>query len=101
MPADRPRPPVMSLSRHQGAVPDSERADERCGSCAAGTDEPVHVFAAGLNTLLYRYTGQDDILVGIPIADRERPELQELIGFLLDTHVLADSTSAATRRSGS
>jgi non-ribosomal peptide synthetase component F len=46
------------------------------------------VFAAALNILLYRYTGQEDILVGVPMADRDRPELQPLIGFLLDTHVL-------------
>jgi non-ribosomal peptide synthetase component F len=37
---------------------------------------------------MYRYTMQDDILIGIPIADREQPELRPLIGFLLDTHVL-------------
>ena len=32
------------------------------------------VFAAALNTVMHRYTGQDDILIGIPIAARERPE---------------------------
>ena len=46
------------------------------------------IFAAALDTLLYRYTGQEDILVGIPLADRDRPELQSVIGFLLHTHVL-------------
>jgi non-ribosomal peptide synthetase component F len=46
------------------------------------------VFATALNAVLYRYTGQDDILVGIPLADRDRPEIQSLIGFLIDTHVL-------------
>ena len=46
------------------------------------------MFAAALNTLLYRYTGQGDVLVGIPLADRDRPELQSMIGFLLHTHVL-------------
>jgi acyl-CoA synthetase (AMP-forming)/AMP-acid ligase II len=45
-------------------------------------------FAAALNALFYRYTGQEDILLGIPLADRDRPELQALIGFLLHTHVL-------------
>ncbi len=51
------------------------------------------VFAAAFNALLYRYTGQEDILVGIPIADRERPELQLLIGYLIDTHVLRTDLS--------
>ena len=53
------------------------------------------VFAAAFNTLLYRYTGSEDIPVGIPIGDRERPELQPLIGFLLHTHVLRIRLSGA------
>lgn len=56
-----------------------------------GRRERVSVFtvvAAALNVLLYRYTGQEDILLGIPLADRDRPELQSMIGFLLHTHVL-------------
>ena len=51
------------------------------------------VFAAALNTLLYRYTGQGDILIGIPLADRDRVELQSMIGFLLHTHVLRTQLS--------
>jgi len=46
------------------------------------------LFTAALNTLLYRYTGGEDILLGIPLADRDRPELQSMIGFLLQTHAL-------------
>ncbi len=38
--------------------------------------------------LLHRYTGQDDILVGTPVAHRERPELESLIGFFVNTLVL-------------
>ncbi|HEX4183771.1 MAG TPA: condensation domain-containing protein [Caulobacteraceae bacterium] len=51
------------------------------------------VFTAALDTLLFRYTGRDDILVGIPLADRDRPELQSTIGFLLYTHVLRTQTA--------
>ena len=46
------------------------------------------LFTAALDALLYRYTGQEDILLGIPLADRDRPELQSVVGFLLHTHVL-------------
>ena len=52
------------------------------------------VFTAALNTLLYRYSGQEDILLGIPIADRDRQELQQLIGFLLHIQVLRTQLSA-------
>jgi amino acid adenylation domain-containing protein len=51
------------------------------------------LFTAALDTLLYRYTRQEDILLGIPLADRDRPELQSVIGFLLHTHVLRTQVS--------
>jgi hypothetical protein len=50
-------------------------------------------FTAALNALLYRYTRQEDILLGIPLADRDRAELQSIIGFLLHTHVLRTQLS--------
>ncbi len=43
---------------------------------------------AAFKTLLYRYTGQEDILVGSPIANRNRREIEELIGFFVNTIVL-------------
>ena len=43
---------------------------------------------AAFQTLLYRYTGQEDIVVGSPIAGRNRTEIEELIGFFVNTLVL-------------
>ena len=43
---------------------------------------------AAYATLLYRYSGQEDIAVGSPVANRNRPEIQELIGFFVNTLVL-------------
>jgi amino acid adenylation domain-containing protein len=43
---------------------------------------------AGYLTLLYRYTGEDDLLVGVPIANRTHTEIEGLIGFFLNTLVL-------------
>jgi amino acid adenylation domain-containing protein len=43
---------------------------------------------AGFNTLLHRYTGQEDILVGSPIAGRTRVETEQLIGFFVNTLAL-------------
>ena len=42
---------------------------------------------AAFQILLHRYTGQDDIVVGSPIAGRTRSELEELIGFFVNTLV--------------
>ena len=94
LPADRPRPPIMSyrgsrlrfkLSR---ALTEALRSTSRQEKTSLFT-----IFAASLDTLLYRYTGTSDILLGIPLADRDRQELQSLIGFLLHTHVLRNRVS--------
>ncbi len=89
LPADRPRPAVTS---HRGARR-RFRLDPGLAAAARefGRREKASlftVFTAVLDALLHRYTGSDDILIGIPLADRDRPELQSLIGFLLHTHVL-------------
>jgi non-ribosomal peptide synthetase component F len=43
--------------------------------------------------LLYRYSGQDDICVGTPVANRDREETAELIGFFVNTLALRTSLS--------
>ena len=58
--------------------------------------EGVTLFAtvlAAFQTLLARYTGQDDIVVGSPIAGRTRAETEELIGFFVNTLVLRTDLS--------
>ncbi|PSB19673.1 non-ribosomal peptide synthetase [Phormidesmis priestleyi ULC007] len=46
---------------------------------------------AAFQTLLHRYTGQEDIAIGSPIANRHRSELEGLIGFLVNSLVLRTS----------
>ena len=48
---------------------------------------------AAFNTVLYRYSGQDDILLGTPIAGRMRPETADLIGAFINTLVLRTDLS--------
>ena len=48
---------------------------------------------AAFQTLLYRYTGQEDIVVGSPIANRNRTEIEGLIGFFVNTLVLRSNLS--------
>ncbi|WP_345891525.1 amino acid adenylation domain-containing protein, partial [Pseudomonas chlororaphis] len=43
---------------------------------------------ASYQTLLHRYSGQEDIRVGVPIANRNRVETERLIGFFVNTQVL-------------
>jgi len=88
-PTDRPRPAVCSFRGHKRRFEfEPVLAANLRLLCRQLGATLFAVFAAALSTLMYRYTMQDDILIGIPIADRELPELGLLIGFLLDTHVL-------------
>src|SRR5262249_24110334 len=43
--------------------------------------------------LLHRYTGQDDVVVGVPVAGRNRVELEGLIGFFVNTLVMRTDLS--------
>ncbi len=49
---------------------------------------------AGFQALLQRYTGQNDIRVGVPIANRHRVEIQNVIGFFINTQVLRNNIDA-------
>ncbi|MFD2171047.1 amino acid adenylation domain-containing protein [Tumebacillus lipolyticus] len=82
---DRPRPPVLS---YRGAVLPFELSENVTAqlvklSREAGATLFMTLLAA-FNTLLYRYTGQEDIVVGSPIAGRNRAELEGLIGFFVN-----------------
>ena len=48
---------------------------------------------AAFQTLLHRYSGQSDIAVGTPVANRNRPEVENLIGFFVNSVVLKTSFS--------
>ncbi|MEB2320734.1 MAG: amino acid adenylation domain-containing protein, partial [Pseudomonadota bacterium] len=52
---------------------------------------------AAFNLLLARLSGREDITIGTPVARRDRPELQSMIGCLLDTLVLRTDTSGNPR----
>jgi len=94
LPTDRPRPSVNSyrgtkrLFSFDTTLAGNLRSFSRRERASLFT-----VFAAALNVLFCRYTGKDDILVGIPIADRNRPETRSLIGFMIDTLVLRTDLS--------
>ena len=49
---------------------------------------PFMILLAAFQVLLYRYTGLEDVMVGSPIANRRRPEVEGLIGFFVNTLVL-------------
>ncbi len=94
LPTDRPRPPVQT---HRG---DSLRFTLSQALSQAlkvlSQREQVTLFTtllAAFKALLYRYSKQEDIIVGTPIANRQRVELENLIGFFANTLVLRTTLS--------
>ena len=89
LPCDRPRPPVQNF---QGAVqaihlPKSLIQPLRSLGQHHGATLFMTLLAA-FKTLLYRYTDQTDILIGAPVANRNRAETEALIGVLVNPLVL-------------
>ncbi|HMG22341.1 MAG TPA: amino acid adenylation domain-containing protein, partial [Kofleriaceae bacterium] len=94
LPTDRPRPAVRTARGAQltrvldGALATALRALSR----KEGATEFMTLLAA-FDALLARYTGQDDVVVGSPIAGRNRAELEGLIGCFVNTLVLRVDTA--------
>jgi amino acid adenylation domain-containing protein len=95
LPADRTRPPVRSYRGARCRFKLKPVLAKTLRNCSRREKTSLFTFlTTALNVLLHRYTGSEDILLGIPIADRDREELRSVIGFLIDTHVLRTGLSA-------
>src|SRR5262249_17450274 len=94
LPADRVRPAVPSF---RGAVvPFALSAELSCALVDLSRREGATLYMvllAAFSLLLGRYSGQDDIVVGSPIAGRRRAELEGLIGFFVNTLVMRTDLS--------
>ncbi|MEO5726973.1 MAG: condensation domain-containing protein, partial [Byssovorax sp.] len=89
LPTSRPRPPVQTYrgARRLFAVPAALAESLAELSRREGVTLFMTLLAA-FDVLLHRYAGQDDIVVGTPIANRTRTETEGLIGFFVNTTVL-------------
>lgn len=96
LPTDFPRPRIQNFHGATESFSLSPDLTEKLKNLSQ--QEGVTLFMillAAFQTLLYRYTGQSDIVVGSPVANRNRKEVKELIGFFantlaLRTHVAGD-----------
>lgn len=89
LPIDRPRPPKQTYRGAQQSISLPAALVESLNALSqqAGASLFMTLLAA-FQTMLHRYTGQDDIVVGSPIANRNRPEIEGLIGCFTNTLVL-------------
>jgi amino acid adenylation domain-containing protein len=94
LPADRPRPAIQSsrgaLLMFELPKPLLKRLTELSRREGASL---FMTLLAGFQALLYRYTGQEDVVVGSAIAGRNRAEVENLIGFFVNALVLRGDLS--------
>lgn len=89
LPLDRPRPPMQTFAAemHSVTVPSAQvHAVKELGRSGHAT--LYMTLLAAFAVLLERYSGQQDIVVGSPIANRQESQLEHLIGFFVNTLVM-------------
>jgi amino acid adenylation domain-containing protein len=94
LPTDRPRPAVRGTAGGFRPI----RLDEAVGGrlkelAREERATPFLVVLAAFLVLLQRWTGQEDLCVGTPVANRNRAEVKDLIGFFVNTLVLRGNLS--------
>jgi amino acid adenylation domain-containing protein len=89
LPTDRPRSPVQTFRGAMESIRVSDSLTEKLKELSQQEGATLFMtLLAAFEVLLYRYTGQTDIVVGTPVANRNRSELEALIGFFVNTLVL-------------
>ncbi|WP_445172954.1 amino acid adenylation domain-containing protein [Microcoleus sp.] len=94
LPADRPRPAIQSYRGKRQFLQLPKQLSEALETLSQR--EGVTLFMtmlAAFKTLLYHYAQQEDIVVGSPIANRNRSEIEALIGFFVNSLVLRTDLS--------
>ena len=94
LPSDRPRPAIQSSRGATESFVLSPELSQKLNVMAHNRGATLFMtLLAAFNVLLHRYTGQEDIVVATPIANRTRPEVEGIIGFFLNTMALRTDLS--------
>jgi amino acid adenylation domain-containing protein len=94
LPLDHPRPAIQTFQGATCAFQLSQKLSVALKRLSQQEDSTLFMtLLAAFKTLLYRYTGSGDIVVGSPIANRNRSEIEGLIGFFVNTLVLRTNLS--------
>ncbi|HEX6862051.1 MAG TPA: amino acid adenylation domain-containing protein, partial [Thermoanaerobaculia bacterium] len=89
LPSDRPRPPVQGFRGRREPLLLNGELVESLRSLGRREGATLYmVLLAAFQVLLARHSGQDDLLLGSPVAGRSRVEMEGLIGFFVNTLVL-------------
>jgi amino acid adenylation domain-containing protein/non-ribosomal peptide synthase protein (TIGR01720 family) len=94
LPLDHPRPAILShRGRHVDFALSAALSMRLKALCKEQNTTLFMVLMAGFLALLYRYTAQEDISIGTPVANRNRVETEGLIGFFVNTLILRSQVS--------
>ncbi|MGB8954177.1 MAG: amino acid adenylation domain-containing protein, partial [Tumebacillaceae bacterium] len=94
LPTDRPRPSVQTYKGRTVRFELSKELTDALQALSQQQGATLYMTLLGaFQTLLARHSGQEDIVVGTPIAGRQRRELEELIGFFVNTLVIRTDLS--------
>ncbi|EOO16136.1 amino acid adenylation domain-containing protein [Bacillus cereus] len=86
MPTDFPRPSIQSFEGCSTSFDLDKELTENLNALAKETGTTLYmVLLAAYNVLLSKYTGQEDIVVGSPVAGRPHADLQSIIGMFVNT----------------
>jgi amino acid adenylation domain-containing protein len=97
LPTDSPRQAHASYTAGRyGVTLPPELAQAVRERAQRSSTTPFMVLLAAFQALLHRYTGEGDIRVGVPVANRNRAETEPLIGFFANTQVLRSQIDGAT-----
>jgi amino acid adenylation domain-containing protein len=90
LPTDRPRPPVQSMRGAYCAplVLDEPLRQSMAALCQAEGLTLFQLLLGAFHALLHRYSGQQDLSVGFPVAGRQRAQTEQLLGCFINTLVL-------------
>jgi len=89
LPTDRPRPPVQTSQGSVRGFTISQQTCERLKALSQANGATLFmILMAAFKVLLSRLSGETDIAIGTPIANRTQNELEGLIGFFVNTLVL-------------
>jgi amino acid adenylation domain-containing protein len=94
LPTDFPRPSIQTFNGNTLSMTFPEDLSQRLKEYSQKQGVTLFMtLLAAFQSLLHRYSGQDDILTGSPIANRTHSETERLIGFFVNTLVLKSNFS--------
>jgi amino acid adenylation domain-containing protein/FkbM family methyltransferase len=94
LPTDRPRPAAQTYRGDSYLLPfPAELSRQLAGIARRAGTTPYTVLLSAFVALLYRYTGQDDLLVGTPTSGRTRAEFADVVGYFVNPVVIRSAVS--------